>query len=52
MFVAGFAVGLLAGWAVVLSAVLVAIVLDAPGDEPEEVDEWGKPIWLNGKERR
>jgi|GEM_PF-3046540 len=48
MFIAGFAVGLLAGWAVVLSGVVFAIVMDE--HDIEEVDEWGKPTWV-GKER-
>lgn len=49
MFVAGFAIGLMAGWAVVITGVVFAILMD--DHEVGEVDEWGKPTWLNGKEK-
>ncbi len=43
--------GVIASWALVVSVAWLAIALDAPDDEPDEVDEWGKPTWLNGKEK-
>ena len=49
MFVAGFAIGLMAGWAVVITGVVFAILMD--DHEVGEVDEWGKHTWLNGKEK-
>ena len=49
MFVAGFAIGLMAGWAVVITGVVFAILMD--DHEVGEVDEWGKPTWV-GKEKR